>query len=237
MPWTNQETKTNLTIASLPDFMGLFEVFDSPKHRKLFKHGQYPLAFIGGSFGKSVTKATEESAERVLKANVDDFHSPCRPVDYIEYRVQQMLRFYQRRLPVYDSIKFRVSIFLLIGAFSGAILSLIGIPTWTAVATAIVGGVTAWSEFHGTEDKLVRYSDAVTQIESIVLWWTTLPVVDQANVSKISQLVNRCESVFRDERQAWVSLNIEQDNGKGGAGDSKKDADMVKLGTNLNNMA
>ena len=60
--------------------------------------------------------------------------------------------------------------FLLIGAFSGVILALYNIASWAAIATAILGGATTWSEFHGTEDKLTRYSDAVTQIESIVLW-------------------------------------------------------------------
>ena len=52
-----------------------------------------------------------------------------------------------------------------------------------------------------------------------------LTPVDQSSVASISELVDRCEAVFRDERQAWVSLNFDhskmkskQDDGKGNGG-------------------
>lgn len=194
-------------------FMSMFEVFDKPHYVKLYRHGQYPNCSIQGSFGKPKTfalKATPESAVKMLKGTADDFYSPCRPSDYLEFRVQPMMRFYQGRLPVYSRIKTTSQIFLLVGAFSGAVLALFNIATWAAIGTAILGGVTTWSEFHGTEDKLTRYSDAVAQTESIVLWWDMLSLVDQSNLSKINELVDRCELVFRDERQAWVSMNLEQ---------------------------
>jgi len=35
--------------------------------------------------------------------------------------------------------------------------------------------------------------------------------VDQSNMSIIAELIDRCESAFRDERQAWVSMNIDAD--------------------------
>ena len=79
-------------------FMSMFEVFDKPQHVGLFRHGQYPNCNVQGSFGKKKTfalKATPESAVKVLKDSSDDFFSPCRPSDYLEYRVQPMLRFYQ----------------------------------------------------------------------------------------------------------------------------------------------
>jgi len=104
--------------------------------------------------------------------------------------------------------------FLLVGTFSGIILALLEITSWVAIFTAVTGAITAWSEFHGTEDKITRYSDVVTQIESAVLWWKMLSPVDQSNINMITELVERCESVFRDERQAWVSLNIEQKTAK-----------------------
>ena len=58
----------------------------------------------------------------------------------------------------------------MVGAFSRAVLALFDVASWAAIATAILGGVTTWSEFHGTEDKLTRYSDAISQTESIVVW-------------------------------------------------------------------
>ena len=77
--------------------------------------------------------------------------------------------------------------------------------------------------------KITRYSDVLTQIDSTLLWWSMLTPVDQSNMSTISELIERCESSFRDERQAWVSLNIDsikrgekdkgKDDGSGGGGD------------------
>ena len=136
------------------------------------------------------------------------------------FRVKKVSEFYQMRLPVYHRIKSNTSTFLLIGTFSGVILPLAKLTSWAAIFTGVVGGVTAWSEFHGTEEKLTRYSDAITQIDSILQWWRMLSPVDQSSMSNVSDLIDRCESVFRDERQSWVSLNIEQKSNKK-AGDGR----------------
>ena len=74
------------------------------------------------------------------------------------------------RLPLYSQIKTSTQTLLMVGAFSGAVLALFDIASWAAIATAILGGVTTWSEFHGTEDKLTRYSDAICEIESTKVW-------------------------------------------------------------------
>ena len=78
--------------------MSMFEVFDKPQYLHLFSHGQYKNCFVGGSFHKRTrfaAKATKESAGKLLKESSDDFFTPCRPSDYLEFRVQSMLRFYQ----------------------------------------------------------------------------------------------------------------------------------------------
>jgi len=78
--------------------MSMFEVFGQPQYLHLFSHGQYKNSFVGGSFDKHkrfAAKATKESAGKLLKDSSDDFYTPCRPSDYLEFRVQAMLRFYQ----------------------------------------------------------------------------------------------------------------------------------------------
>ena len=191
-------------------------MFEDPNQVTTFRHGQYKDSGVQGTFAKEKSwlhsnKATPESAKRRLKSSSqDDFYSPCRPTEYLNFRVKTSLSFYQARLPIYYRIKTNIQTFLLLGTFSGVILALLNIASWAAIFTGVAGAVTAWSEFHGTEDKLTRYADVITQIDSIVLWWKMLSPVDQSSVAQISELVDRCESVFRDERQAWVSLNIEQ---------------------------
>jgi hypothetical protein len=194
----------------------LFEIFEDPAHVATFRHGQYKDSGVQGTFGKDTywahsNKASADTAKRKLKSlSGDDFHSPCRPTEYLNLRVKKSLAFYQSRLPTYYRTKSNIQMFLLIGTFSGVILALLNIASWAAIFTGVTGAVTAWSEFHGTEDKITRYSDVITQIDSTVLWWKMLTPVDQSSINMISELVERCESVFRDERQAWVSLNIEQ---------------------------
>ena len=204
-------------------FMSLFKLIDSdievgprkPQKNALFCHGQHRGCLVSGSYNKSYHyRATPESAERLLKkeegSSFDDFYSPCRPAGYIKNRVENALKFYQTRIPEYNNTKFRTQSILLVGAFSGVILANLDLTQWVAVFTALAGGVTAWSEFHATGDKLARYSDAVAQIDTILVWWKMLSPVDHANISYISELVERCENVLRDERQAWVSMNFDQ---------------------------
>ena len=220
-------------------FMSLFSLFGDPKNKANFKHGQYQGCGVEGTFGAKGTvfgplKATAESAKTLLNTDVgksgddgpkDDYFSPCRPSEYLAYRVRKASEFYQARLPVYHRIKSNTHTVLLLGTSSGVVLALADLASWAAILTAVVGAVTAWSEFNGTEDKLTSYSDAVTQVDSILLWWKMLTPVDQSSVAAICELVDRCEAVFRDERQAWVSLNFDhskmkskQDDGNGNEG-------------------
>jgi hypothetical protein len=78
--------------------MSMFEIFDHPQHLHLFCHGQYEGCFVGGSFQKHkkhAPTATKESAKELLKGSSDDFYMPCRPADYLKFRVDAKLRFYQ----------------------------------------------------------------------------------------------------------------------------------------------
>lgn len=72
---------------------------------------------------------------------------------------------------MYDRIKSALQAVVIVGTFSGVALSVFHVTSWAAISSAVVGAATAWSEFHGTEDKITRYSDAVTQIDSTILWW------------------------------------------------------------------
>ena len=208
-------------------FMSLFQLTEGdievgprkPRKNVIFRHGQHKGCLVAGTFRNSIrSHASPESAERLLKKgdgfSFDDFYSPCRPASYIKFRVEKALKFYQQRIPVYNSTKFRTQSILLVGAFSGVILANLDLTQWVAVFTALAGGITAWSEFHATGDKLERYSDAVAQLDSIFVWWKMLSPVDHASVSCISELVARCENVLKDERQAWVSMNFDQKKNK-----------------------
>jgi hypothetical protein len=61
-----------------------------------------------------------------------------------------------------------------------------------------------------------------------------LSPVDHVSVSAISELVERCEGVFRDERQAWVSMNFDEKKpAKKGKDGSDDKADGKASGSNV----
>lgn len=153
-------------------FMSYFELFDNPRYLKMFKHGQFEGSAVSGSFGSSRTAVSKSAIATVSSAAhldpfSDDFHSPCRPSDYITLRVEPQLRFYQGRLPGYDRSKTSSKSIIVFGTFTGVALALFEVVTWAAIATAVVAAFTAWTEFNGAEDKLTRYSDAISQVESV----------------------------------------------------------------------
>lgn len=150
-----------------------FEMFENPEHLNIYRHGQFEGSSTFGSFGDANTSTGSDKASKssalALRTNSDDFHSPCRPSDYVQQRIKPQLRFYQARLPGYDRTKTLCQTILVLGTFTGVALALFRVTTWAAIASGVVGAVTAWMEFHGTEDKLTRYSDAITQIDSVSL--------------------------------------------------------------------
>ena len=89
----------------------------------------------------------------------------------------------------------------------------------------MVGCITAYAEFHGTEKKLMRFSDSINSIDSILLWWRTLTDVEKASMKNIDELIDSCENIFMSERQAWVSSSMKSNTtGKdGNDGDSDDD--------------
>ena len=131
--------------------MTYFELFDFPRYLHLYRHGQYQDAGIQGSFaGTSRLEKANVQSTHLIREGADDFHSPCRPNEYLNLRVQKQLRFYQAQLPAYYSIKRNVQLFIVCGTFSSVILAAFDVSTWAALATTLVGGVTV------TQQKLLK---------------------------------------------------------------------------------
>ena len=75
---------------------------------------------------------------------------------YIELRVEPTVCFYQSRLPGYYRRVTMGAVILAIGALTGTFLAFLNADEWTAVATAVTSGVTAWVAYHGTRGKISR---------------------------------------------------------------------------------
>jgi len=167
-----------------------------------YKHGQYPEAGISGTFGAA------NRGRKIPQRLMDDHHSPITPEKYLKIRVAPLLAFYQQRLPIYSRMRFFFESTLVLGSISGTVLAFMSLSKWAAVPTALTAAVAAYSEFHGTEKKLLRYSDSIANLDSVLMWWRTLTDVEKASVENKNKLVSTCEQTFQSERQAWVSTSM-----------------------------
>lgn len=138
----------------------------------------------------------------------DDHHTPLTPEQYLRLRVHPLVGFYQERLPVYSQIRWLHEILRIAGTLGGTLLAFVGYAHWSAVGAAIVTATMAYSKFHATETKIMRYSNVVAAIHAITLWWMAMTPVERGIVSNIDFLVESCENAFQGERQAWVSTKM-----------------------------
>ena len=188
---------------------------------KVYRHGQYPRAGVQGTF--SMANKGLKTTSRLT----DDHHSPITTVLYLDLRVATQLKFYQHRLPRYARIRFVFESLLIAGSLTATILAFLRLSHWAAVSTALVAMVTAYSQFHGTEKKLLRYSDAVASLDSILLWWRTLTDVERASFDAKTELVTNCELIFQNERQGWVTTSMSTKLLKKAADENSADVDKV----------
>ena len=171
---------------------------NEPEDPTLYHHGQYKGSGVAGSLRHI---SLPDGAD--VKAS--DHQSPLKPDDYISQRVFPQCRLYQQRLPEYYCTNTTMQLLLVVLALVGSLFSILSISSWTAVVTAVVSGLTSWSEFRGTPAKIMRYSGAVHQITQLTLWWESLTDVDKASMKNVNHLVGTFEGYFIDECRGWLS--------------------------------
>ena len=147
----------------------------------------------------------KRAAGAVMEPGSDDHHSPIKPDQYIALRLDKMMRFYQRRLPIYTRLRFVLRTTVLLCTASSAVLSYLDLASWVIGVTSLAGAVVSWSEFSETERKIERYTRAVRSVKKVLSWWDVLTDVEKAGADNIATLIETGESIIADERQAWQS--------------------------------
>ena len=79
------------------------------KLAKVYKHGQYEGASIGGTFGQANKRGKKKGRLE------DDHHCPLTAEGYLKLRVKPQLAFYQSRLPKYGRMRGFFEVGLLLG--------------------------------------------------------------------------------------------------------------------------
>ena len=135
--------------------------------------------------------------------NIDNHHSPLRPDEYLQFRLQPVLSFYRGRLPRYSRSRTLTKVSSIIGSICGSILAVFNLADFSVLLVMVLSSIVAWSEFAGTEKKLNRYSTVVSGLSQIELWWMSLPEVERLSAHSIDMLVQSVEGQIRNERQGW----------------------------------
>ncbi|CAJ1340339.1 unnamed protein product [Effrenium voratum] len=162
---------------------------DMTHYQVIAKHGQY--------------RGRQSHPE--VPGGGDNHHSPASPEDYISWRVEPMLHFYQSRVPFYSRLLLTLQLISIGSSILTGVLALVNLTSWTPLVVAVAGGFAAWQEFGATGKKLQRYATAIDTLSSLILWWQSLPPVDKADTRNIEHLVNAAEATVASEHTAWLS--------------------------------
>lgn len=136
----------------------------------------------------------------------DDGFSKLTPDRYIEVRLQDQLGYFNssatrigRRL---TGLQWAIWI---IGAV-GTYLALVGQQIWIAVTTSIAAALTSFLGYKLSEDKLMKFNQARTELGNVRAWWNALSPDDQADQGNVDMLVEHTEQVLKSELDNWVQL-------------------------------
>jgi len=159
----------------------------------------------------------------------DDFHSPTQPARYIMLRVQPMMAFYARRVPMYNKYGLFLKVMILLFGIGGSCFAHYGKFTSVTAMTATATVLTSWSEFSDASSKVERYSSAIGALKTLMFWWDSLGDVQKASRESVNTLVERAEAIISEERCSWTSIASEQ--GEGSDGDKGTKQAWVSEGT------
>ena len=176
---------------SQTSFLSTFSFSRAPASVTVYRHGQYEGAACAG---------TSRSGD----PEVEDDHNSCLSArEYMALRFHSCVHFYQQRLPRYARWHAVNQAILAVASGLLTVLVYLGATHWCSACTAGTAALTAWSEFNATQRKMSRYSETVHEAHQILLWWQSLPRMQQT--ASFDLLVQRCEICFASENSSWVS--------------------------------
>jgi cytidylate kinase len=86
----------------------------------------------------------------------------------------------------------------------GTFLAAVHLQLWVALTVALVSLFTAFLEYRQVQSTLILYNQAVTNLENLQNWWTTLPQDDKKKQENIDKLVDTSETILNSELTGWI---------------------------------
>ena len=141
----------------------------------------------------------------------DNFYSPVKPEDYLEWRIMPLLRFYRKRLPLYSSADNWSQALLGFNSIVSAIFAYFEMVSAVALVAQASSIQINFAEFNDIKKKLMRYNGIIAALENQILWWKSLTKVEKASQYNINRLVNGVEEMVAGEQQAWLAAYMKRE--------------------------
>ena len=208
-----------IPLVDLPKFQQYRE-----RHPNFEKEGMKLVTLLGMLSNDDEDGDLENSSH-------DDHYEPLQPDHYVQFRIQTILSFYQGRIPTYSRIRNICQMLIVAGSIATGFVAFFDVAIWAVIITVTTTCVSAYLEFHGTNKKIARYSTNVHSLQSLIVWWETLPSIDRLLIGNIDKLVLTCENLLKKEQESWKStsqtskllnkqMGVEDSNGNSGDADA-----------------
>lgn len=138
---------------------------------------------------------------------IDNHFEIISPDLYVRFRLLKSLQFYKDRLPRYYMIRIVSQVVQVIGSLIISALAIWDTTAWTAAATVFIAAVAAYVEFHGTDEKIKRYSATIHGLEELINWWNTLLPIDRFYSEHINTLILRGEDIVSRDSMSWKATS------------------------------
>jgi hypothetical protein len=134
----------------------------------------------------------------------DDGTSVLIPARYVQLRLGDQLSYYRGKTLKLERTLKRTKWAIFIFGGLGTLLAAINQQVWIALTTSLTAALATYLAYQQTENTLMKYNQASTDLDSIKRWWTALPVEDQGNQDNVDALVDHTEKVLQSELDGWM---------------------------------
>ncbi|HSF49944.1 MAG TPA: DUF4231 domain-containing protein [Nitrososphaeraceae archaeon] len=137
-------------------------------------------------------------------AENDDGFSVLDPDKYVSIRIDDQINYYQGKTGrMYKNLQIlQWSIFIAGGI--GTFIAALGLELWVALTSTIVSVFTIYLQYNQIENTLIKYNQALTQLNNIKAWWSILSEEQKKDPLNIDKLINATELTLVTEHQTWI---------------------------------
>lgn len=137
-------------------------------------------------------------------AGDDDGLGTLDPDKYVNNRLDGQINYYQgKTITMYKNLQI-LQWLIFIGGGIGTFIAAIGYPLWVALSSAVVSVFTIYLQYNQIENTLLKYNQALIQLNNLKTWWYILSEGEKKDPINIDKLVNATESTLITEHQTWL---------------------------------